>query len=364
MTILGQSSWQLGRSGGPNIHRRVALEVRRAPGPADKHRINDQREEPKMASRFTAILMAVSMATVALTAEHTGQAGELDVVQLQVMIVNAVDHSVDLGQKLSGKTEDVHQRLHELVESGTVEEIQRIVTSINDGHPATVQVGDRVPVANRQSRGGRTIATSYSMTDVGTLVVATPRIEGDSVRLELQVERSHLEPLTTDTTDAENAPADPPKTESMTVTSTVTLTSGMTSVVGSMEKHAAGKTRSVFTLVSATIESRSAAGETVSKNSDMQLKIFQLQHLAASDAAQLIDSMLSSARDGSLRLGVEGRLNALIVRGNNQDELLEIEALLARLDQQTPNRQLHETRAEHTDDEFSNSSDEVGQGGH
>ncbi|MCA9189175.1 MAG: hypothetical protein R3E01_22870 [Pirellulaceae bacterium] len=137
-----------------------------------------------------------------------------------------------------------------------------------DGGSSMIQVGQTVPVAVGRTmsaargfggaggRGGAAplAATQFNMQNIGTLVRAEPRVDGDQIIVKLSFEQSRL--AATPTADEAADPTEdfaPQRTLSQTVETTVRVDNGGIALVSGLEQVATDEQVRSVLLVSAKI---------------------------------------------------------------------------------------------------------------
>ena len=170
---------------------------------------------------------------------------------------------------------------------------------------------------------------SISMEHLGTLIQVTSRVEDDdSILMELQAEISRLTPNPV-RADAENAeaPAELPRTATITTKSTLRIPAGKTVVAGSRSTGTEHGPVQTWILVSASADAARPAS--VDETSVPELKVFALLHAKADSLAELLQNVFQAE---NIRIGVDARTNSLIIQGNAADHDV-IQALIQRLDE-------------------------------
>lgn len=257
-------------------------------------------------------------------------------IAVEVLLVTTTSKLTD-GQaiQLPGPSDQVAARLHELEANGQIVAIDRIQMTTIEEQEAMFQTGRTMPVVSGRSssaRGGPS-QTSYQHMNVGTLVLATAKVERDGIIVEIKVEKTQLQPSPSkSSTDDAIAPQG---TGQMTSQTTLLVGNGQTALAGGLDEQANGKSSKQLILVSArqmNNASNTTATPLANQAEEQQIKIFALQQMAASDAANVVKGICDDGSD-QLKIGVDARKNALIVSGNKERHLDVIEALLLRLDQ-------------------------------
>lgn len=109
-------------------------------------------------------------------------------VRIEVLIA-------DLSGTPEGNGEMTVERFKDLEKQGKFESTVKLGITTLDGSAATVQYGERAPVAMGKTVAGpnRAVAVNYTVQNVGTMLSVTPRVDADSsVLLELKIERSRI----------------------------------------------------------------------------------------------------------------------------------------------------------------------------
>lgn len=234
------------------------------------------------------------------------------------------------------------QRLRELESQGKVAGVSRMRLATLENQPARAQFGESVSmVVGRQlqylprgreggSPGGNPVSEIRQSVSVGTLVTAVTRVQDDgAIVVALKLER---------TTPATGKPADGadgtdiPRTKTFTVDCTTAVNDGETQVVSSRLVQREDGLEETWVLVQARANPAPQRAAQANAASDLQqLKIFHLKQVDAADASEILTNLLSDRRP-ELRMGIDPRRNALVVRGDAQ-QLQVIEALLLKLDE-------------------------------
>jgi type II secretory pathway component GspD/PulD (secretin) len=262
-------------------------------------------------------------------------------IAIEVLIVGTKggtedEHTV----QLSGPTDEIAARLRELESKGQIVDIDRIRLTTLENQKALVQAGRATPVASGRSLGGRggPAQMSYQHQNLGTLISATARVDGDAIVVELQVEKTQLE------RHAGKPQADdefvPLGTETLTSQVTVRIGSGKTVLASGLEKRTDAEPSGQLVLASARLLDSSSDAKALApedRTEARRIRIFSLQNTAAEDAAAVIKELCDDG-SGQIKIGVDLRTNSLIVSGEQERHLDVVEAILLRLDKSDPRR--------------------------
>jgi len=262
-------------------------------------------------------------------------------IAIEVLILSTKGGTEDEHMvQLSGPTDEVAAHLRELESKGQIVDIYRIRLTTLENQKVLVQAGRATPVASGRSLGGRggPAQMSYHHQDLGTLISATARVDGDAIVVELEVEKSQLE------RHAGKPQADdefvPLGTETLTSQVTVRIGSGKTVLASGLEKRADAESSGQLVLASARLLDTSSDAKGVApenRTEERQIRIFSLQSTAAEDAAAVIKQLCDDG-SGQIKVGVDSRTNSLIVSGEKERHLDVVEAILLRLDKNDPRR--------------------------
>lgn len=191
--------------------------------------------------------------------EGPAQAGKC--VSIEVVLADVLGTMPAAAPDPGASAEITPQRIEELEKQGQLEALTRIRLSTLEHCPATVQFGERVPVATsraiafRSRDGSAPATTSYDMVSVGTIVELRTRVEEDgAILLDLQVERSRLAARETGT-DKKNAEASdfvPQRIVTVTAKSNVRIPAGKT-VITEAQQTLGKESRRTWILVTAEI---------------------------------------------------------------------------------------------------------------
>ncbi len=228
-------------------------------------------------------------------------------------------------------------RLERLEAEGKVAGVQRMKLNLVSNVPSQLQQGETVQItvgrtrspgspdpASRGGFGGMSEVTRAQ--NVGTLVQATARPIASGAVVELKLERSGVTasraPEASDT-----ASVDSPKTNQLTVSTTLVLREGETKIVTSSH-HTKGESLREESWVLARVTV--APPEKTPAVSG--IRIFHLQNTSAKDTVELIASLFESK---PVRAVADVRTNTVIVVSAPEDEMQQIEAILMKLDEGT-----------------------------
>jgi type II secretory pathway component GspD/PulD (secretin) len=266
----------------------------------------------------------------------TGPAGPL--VTLEVLLI---EHNSAIGGK-EGVAVPSAAEFVKLYKEGKLDSAARVQLSTVGGSTGTVQLGERVPVAtarNARGFGGRGSAEgdgafsySYAMQDIGTMIMATARVEeSETVLVDLHVERSRLA--------LSDRPADEPqdeiarrKTVSLTSQSTLRLKPGEPAIARAWQTTAGQESNGVFIVSTAQVEAsglgRAAAAQ---RDGDARLQVFSLRNAKAGNAQRILTMVLAEKLGDRARIGVDENTNRIIVYATAEQHEI-IEQLLQHLD--------------------------------
>jgi hypothetical protein len=239
--------------------------------------------------------------------------------------VTVIDTSDERLANLSG--DELVARLRELERE--LDSVSHIRLTTLDQLPAMVQFGDSVAVETGRSfgpggggfggggrGGGGPSQTTYTFQNVGTMVKATPRIEGRSVVLEINFERSQLARRAA----AEGEEAPPPGMDKMTAQSTVTIPQGESVLVGGKKTRSGDKTINTWILVSAAAGEGSTRGEEprrIGRSGDpedrQEVRVIRLQSNQAGELAEAVRRMWRGEVD------FDARTNTITLRGGGRE---------------------------------------------
>jgi type II secretory pathway component GspD/PulD (secretin) len=248
----------------------------------------------------------------------------------------------------------------ELEKQGKLDRTVRIRMATVEGQPATVQVGERVPVATSRNMTGRmrggfsqvppresreparetprdappeegAFSYSYQMLNVGTLISATPRVDDrGSILLDFKAEQSRL-------ADTPRRDGDIPgeawiqrqRTATINTQSTLRLTSGEPALVDAIQSTADNESAGEFIVVTAHLDDSPTGRRAAADAPVAELKIFALTSANARDSVKVLQQLFANSQ---VRLTADERTNSVLANGQ-PGKLAEVEAILMRLDQ-------------------------------
>lgn len=159
-------------------------------------------------------------------------------VEIDVQIVETTGDQDDEGLDPTVASEDALARVRELEKQGKVDVVHRIKLTTLDQQSAFVQVGERRPVvSSRHIAGGRGV-DSFTYENVGTILGVTPRIAGNDVVMELDIEKSYLDdarPAAGDQDDDDSFV--PPRIVVAMCQTTIRVAPGQTVIAGGMQSQ-------------------------------------------------------------------------------------------------------------------------------
>ena len=262
-------------------------------------------------------------------------------IAIEVLILSTKSSTEDEHTvQFSGPTDEVAARLRELESKGQIVDIDRIRLTTLENQKVLVQAGRATLIASGRSLGGRggPAQMSYQHQNLGTLISATARVDGDAIVVELEVEKSQLE------RHAGKPQADdefvPLGTETFTSQVTVRIGNGKTVLASGLEKRADAELSGQFVLASARLldtSSDAKARAPEDRTGQRQIRIFSLQSISAENAAAIIKELCDNG-SAQIKVGVDSRTNSLIVSGEKERHLDVVEAILLRLDKSDPRR--------------------------
>jgi len=249
----------------------------------------------------------------------------------------------------------------DLDKQGKLDRTVRIRMATVEHQQATVQVGERVPVAISRASVGRgrggfggavreparepardapprdapaddsAFTYSYQMMNVGTLVSATPRVDDrGSVILELKAEQSRLADVPQRDGDIPGeAWAQRQRTISLTTQSTLRLTPGEPALVDAFQTSGDNKSSGEFIVVTAHLDDSPPARRAAADAPVAETRIFALNSANARDAVKVLQQLFAGM---PVRLSVDERTNSVLAHGQ-RGKIEEMEAILQRLDQ-------------------------------
>ncbi|MEX2138871.1 MAG: secretin N-terminal domain-containing protein [Pirellulales bacterium] len=257
---------------------------------------------------------------------------------LVTLDVLMIDHKIAGAEKDRGNLHTAAELL-ELEKQGKLEHVLRVRLSSVEQSKASVQLGERVPVATARTVGGfgrggpaaegRPTSYSYSLENIGTLISAAARVEeGGTVIVDLQVERSQMAATERPADDIPDA-VGRQKTVSLTCQSSLRLKPGEPTLANASQTTEDGATTGQFIVVTATVDAQGAGrAAAVDRDREMHVRIFNLRNAKADAMAQLLARTLG---DKPIRVGVDEATNALVV-ASTRDQLEVVEQLLQQLD--------------------------------
>jgi hypothetical protein len=300
----------------------------------------ERRERPAFPGRESPLGLLGGRAT-----PEPGPAGKAVSLSLVIVEVNKSGKQkpvIDLSS-----AEKIPDVLKALEEKGELSVMSRVRLSSLEQMPCSVQIGEQRPVATGRSnafgttRGGERVAgpMSYQMTNVGTMVQVTSRVEEDgAVIAELNLSSSRLTPAGKQDEESEIVPQ---RTTTMSTQTTVRIPKDQGVIVSGSQSMGDDELRETLVVVSANIESSPGAAtsaegkakpdERAAGDSQRVLKMYSLQNASASETVKL----LLEVANFPVQAAADPRTNNLIVRAaaENQDE---VEAILRRLDEPKP----------------------------
>lgn len=253
-------------------------------------------------------------------------------IQLEIAILN-VPSGENPAQRLN--EEQQLARLERLEADGKLAGIQRLKLNLVANQQSQLQTGETVQMVVGRTRspatdpntrggfGGPPSEISRSL-QIGTMLQATARPTDAGALVEIKLERTGFNaPRPPAAADA--PPPETPKTNQMTVSTTVALREGQNQIIGGMQSSKDGDTTIEETWVLAKV----TVGPS-EKPAAAQIRIFQLRNIVANEAAKLISTVFDRP---DVRAVADVRTNTLLVISAPDDTLKEIEAVLMRLDE-------------------------------
>lgn len=163
-------------------------------------------------------------------------------VEIEVLIVETTsrddqkDDRIQFADLAEGNRAE--SLVRELEKQGKLDVLNRIRLTTLDQQPAHVHVGERRPVVTSKrytSRAGA-VSTAAEYQNVGTILQVTPRVAGDGVVMDLEIEKSRLDyaPPAPDGQNDDNTLL-PPRITVATCQTTITVASGKTVIAGGMQ---------------------------------------------------------------------------------------------------------------------------------
>ena len=229
----------------------------------------------------------------------------------------------------------------ELEKAGKLTGRMRVRLAALENQVARVQFGEMVPrVTGRTVRGGGFGAIpSYTDVNVGTLVQATSRVDGDgSVIANLTLERSGLAAAPRAAAAGEPGAEQPPAgIGQLTLQTTVRIKSGEAVIVGGREATSGLETSETWVVVTAQVGSGAAGAATgraatpaltPTPTPVSELRVFTLKNSSASDLAPILSDVFAGQ---PLRFSADPRTNSLLVIGPASN-LQTAQSLVTRLD--------------------------------
>ena len=258
-------------------------------------------------------------------------------IAIEVVIVGTQgDIPDELAWEFSGPSDEVAARVRQLESEGQIVVIDRVRLTTVENQKAMFQEGMAAPVPSGRvlARGpGGEPQMSYQQQNVGTLITATPKVDGDAIVVQLEVEKSQLE-RRADQPQPEERPL-PPATETLSSQVTLRIGSGNTVLASSLENTAGEASSARFVLASARLlEPSSDAQDTAATGGaeEKEIRIFSLQHVAAKDALAVITTLFDDAAGQRISADIDARSNSLIVSAQ-KEQLDTVQAILLRLDE-------------------------------
>jgi hypothetical protein len=203
-------------------------------------------------------------------------------------------------------------RVREAEKQGKVSRATRLRLTTLSNQVAMAQFGERAAVSTgRQSfpggrefqgggRGSGNMAETFAYQNVGTMVQVTPRVEGNKVLVQCDVEQSRLVPKAGKTPVASDpgAPApssfQPDSIETITAKSVVQMKSGETVLLTSREHRSGAEASRTYILVTATVADD--GHQDAEHNDAALLKMFKLVNAKADVAAELLAEVTEEHR--------------------------------------------------------------------
>jgi type II secretory pathway component GspD/PulD (secretin) len=280
-------------------------------------------------------------------AAEPARAGKAVSISMLIVEVNKSGKNKPVIDLSSAKK--IPEVLKALEEKGELNVISRVFLSSLEQLPCSVQIGETRPMATGRSasfasgRGGGSERVagqmSYQMTNVGTMVQMTPRVEDDgAVIAELNLSSSRLAPAGKQEEEREIVPQ---RTTTMSTQTTVRIPKDQAIIVSGLQSMGDDDSRETLVVVSAHVDSSPGAAasaegkvapdKSAAGDSARVLKMYTLQNATAAETVKL----LLEVANFPLQAAADPRTNNLIVRAaaENQDE---VEAILRRLDEPKP----------------------------
>lgn len=255
-------------------------------------------------------------------------------VQLEIAILN-----VSSGENPALRLNEEQQlaRLERLEAEGKLAGIQRLKLNLVANQPSQLQTGETVQIVVGRTRppgtdpntrggfGGPPSEMTRSQ-QIGTMLQATARPTDSGAVVEIKLERTGFNaPRPQAAPDA--PPPEAPRTNQMNVSTTVALREGQNQIIGGMQSSKDGDK----TIEEAWVLAKVKVGP-ADKPAAAQLRIFQLQNIAANEAVKVISTVFDHP---GVRAVADVRTNQLLVVSAPSDLVQEIEAVLMRLDENT-----------------------------
>jgi type II secretory pathway component GspD/PulD (secretin) len=247
--------------------------------------------------------------------------------------------------------EKIPDVIRTLEEKGELSVMSRVRLASLEQMPCSVQIGEQRPVATGRSaafpsgRGGGSERVagqmSYQMTNVGTMVQITSRVEDDgAVIAELNLSASRLTPAGKPEEDGEILPQ---RTTTMSTQSTVRIPKDQGVIVSGSQTMDGDESRETLIVVSAHVDSSPSAASARATSAEDKvatdkaaeaeviLRTYALQNASADDTAKL----LLAVANFPIQATADPRTNQLIVRAPSEGQN-EVEAILRKLDEPKP----------------------------
>lgn len=234
------------------------------------------------------------------------------------------------------------ERLTHLQKHREAGSVSKYRLSTLDRLPASVQVGEMVPIAtSRATRPGNPegrasgFNTGYSMVNIGTMVQVTPQVEeGGTVIVELSIERSRLafqKPQSAEPNEANRA-MEGTNSRTVTVMSKTTVRVPARQTVAATMAHMREKddTGDLLILVSASVND-SPGGEPGDAALSGELRIYRLKYASAEKALPNVQAHFRGTAE--LRVTADPRTNSLVAFGSSE-ALQHMEEFLQILDKE------------------------------
>ena len=119
-------------------------------------------------------------------------------VRIHAFILTLADVGDDVLAELTGRIGVVRENIKSLTKSQRITSVARVQLTTLNQQPTLVQIGERKAVESATlSRNGRDYK-QHKFTDVGSSLGVTPRLGRDNCQLEVELERSMLQPSSDD----------------------------------------------------------------------------------------------------------------------------------------------------------------------